>query len=136
MLYYPEGLRQDQSPLFSKSSNSLLNPAYSNAAVIADVTSANGVARVTPLSPSSILKTYIAGISTTPFLMIDRIKEDLLLPAAWKMVLAIKDSAHRGAAKAMTLRNLVPNSTEAGSLMKKVMNCRAKTLKKIVQQIV
>ena len=104
------------------SSRSFLNFLYSTAAVIADVTSANGVARVTPLSPSSILKTYIAGISTTPFLMIDRIKEDLLLPAAWKMVLAMKDSAHRGAAKAMTLRNLVPNSTEAGSLMKKVMN--------------
>ena len=122
--------------LFSKVFNSLLNPAYSTPAVITDITSAKGVASVTPLRPNSILKIYMAGISTTPFLMIDRINDSLLLPAAWKTVLAMKDSAHIGAAKAITLRNLVPNSTEAGSLMKKVMSCRAKTLKKIVQQVV
>ena len=65
-------------------------------ATIADVTSANGVASVTPLSPIRLLNMIIAGISTTPFRMIDRMNDSRRLPAAWKIVLARKDSAQSG----------------------------------------
>ena len=60
----------------------LLNLIYSTLAVTAEVTSANGVAQTTPFKPISILKIYIAGMSTTPFLMIDNIKDALRSPAA------------------------------------------------------
>ena len=60
----------------------LLNLIYSTPAVTAEVTSANGVAQTTPFKPISILKRIIAGISTTPFLMVDRIREYFRSPAA------------------------------------------------------
>ena len=127
-------LFQDRQPdLFSSSVTSFLNRLYKNPAVITDTTSANGVANVTPLRPMSILKISMAGMSKTPFLMIESTSEDFLRQKKKKTVLAIKDSAQSGAAKAMTCRNLVPNSTESGSSIKNVTSCLANTLKRIVQ---
>ena len=70
-------------------SSLLRNLTYRTAAVTADVTSAKGVAQTTPFSPIMLLNRNIAGISTTPFLMIERVSEAFLFPTAWKTVLAI-----------------------------------------------